>query len=79
MLQRGFSSIAHALQAQKAHDNVPVKLKGWITRIQKTKNATFLQLTDGSTFSGIQVVLPTASRAKYNYSFCTIIFCIVLI
>lgn len=44
-------------QIQSADIGKKISVKGWIKSVRQSKNCTFIDLNDGSNFSGIQVVL----------------------
>lgn len=52
-------------QVQAADIGKKVMVKGWIKSVRQSKNCTFIDLNDGSNFSGIQIVLD-ASTTHYQ-------------
>ncbi|KAH8375320.1 hypothetical protein KR200_007948 [Drosophila serrata] len=66
LLRRFYSSsqrIAHIAKSHKPGDSL--SLQGWIQNVRRLKNNTFLDISDGSTSSRFQVVVPRTPENQH--------------
>ncbi len=58
--------IRHLREATKTHEGTVVKVGGWIRTIRDSKNFAFMEISDGSCFGTMQVVLDRVDFLKYD-------------